>query len=383
MATDPNSWPAQVNLVPPLVHPDEIRILYLAPITPDAKITCTMSNVRLSETPEYEALSYEWGPERFKVISLNGSDIKVRQNLFDALSCLQFLDRVRALWIDAICINQENIKERNHQVSQMASIYKQARMVVVWLGWPGNALTDSVVTCQMALRFLQRTLDYVGQFYDYCLVPESPYHWVNDERVKSRHIMSGLQSLSRKRYWTRLWVIQEVLLASQVQVQCGYYCISWKTLQRVCQHIQNQAIPLQQVELREIAESRMTTFMAGIPETATMSLSYLCWLHGEADCEKLLDKVFGLWALAPSCCQEAVPVDYSSTFDEVMQKLWDHDIAVHGMPADNAANVDEFKKGLFGNSKGSGSATVPEWLSNPEFSNHSLFTSDWTALNPD
>ncbi|KAE9369770.1 hypothetical protein N431DRAFT_469656 [Stipitochalara longipes BDJ] len=92
----------------------------------------------------------------------------------------------------------------------------------------------------------------------------------------------------------------------------------------------------------------MTIFMAGNPSTSSLSLSYLCWLHGKAECEKILDKVFGLWGLAPRCCQQAVPVDYSSTFNEVMQKLWDHGITAHGVLEDNTTDVNKFKCGLFG-----------------------------------
>ncbi|PMD33029.1 hypothetical protein L207DRAFT_518383 [Hyaloscypha variabilis F] len=277
-------------------------------------------------------------------------DVKIRQNLFDALLSLRLTDVARTLWVDAICINQENIEERNHQVSQMAAIYGQAQSVVVWLGWPEENEVGSAIGFLGAIP--RSGEEYIPLFYQDCLGRDHlsfrPQKYQG--RADFRSIRKGLQCLSQKRYWTRLWVIQEALLATDVIVHCGRNCIAWKSLKTFCQFMQGKGVPFEDRELRDIKESPMMNFMAGDRQSSTLSLSYLCWLHGKSNCEKLLDKVFGLWALAPGCCQQAVPVDYSATFNGVMQKLWDHDIAAHGMPIDTAASVDEFKRGLFGSS---------------------------------
>ncbi|KAE9369769.1 HET-domain-containing protein [Stipitochalara longipes BDJ] len=107
----------------PLTEPDEIRLLWLAPCSANNRITCTTIHVRLSSKPRYEALSYEWGLKETKTISLNGEDYSIRTNLFNALSNLWLKGQPRILWVDAICINQDNVRERNHQVSQMRCIY--------------------------------------------------------------------------------------------------------------------------------------------------------------------------------------------------------------------------------------------------------------------
>jgi hypothetical protein len=83
-----------------------------------------------------------------KSISLNGQSCDVRENLFDALVNLRHENQQRTLWIGAICINQDNMKERNHQASRMGSIYSQAEKVVAWLG-----LSDEFTV--EALGFLQ------------------------------------------------------------------------------------------------------------------------------------------------------------------------------------------------------------------------------------
>jgi hypothetical protein len=143
--------------LPPLADPDEIRLLCLLPGVFGERIICTTTHIKLSENfqtkppaslplcnrlvdvhcpetarhrPQYEALSYVWGPIEMKSISLNGQSCDVRENLFDALVTLRHENQQRTLWVDAICINQDDMKERNHQVSRMGSIYSQAEKVV-------------------------------------------------------------------------------------------------------------------------------------------------------------------------------------------------------------------------------------------------------------
>ncbi len=98
-------------------------------------IKCTMKHAKFSEKPTYEALSYVWGPENvIHPIVINGYNVYVRQNMWLAMQHLRSDTEVRVLWIDATCINQQNIHERNHQVTQMGMIYHQATKVIIWLG---------------------------------------------------------------------------------------------------------------------------------------------------------------------------------------------------------------------------------------------------------
>jgi hypothetical protein len=74
------------------------------------------------------------GEERGQsIFFLNGKEHKVRENLFNALINLRHKSEWRVLWIDALCISQDDVNERNHQVSQMAGIYSQAKRVVAWV----------------------------------------------------------------------------------------------------------------------------------------------------------------------------------------------------------------------------------------------------------
>ena len=122
---------------------NQIRLLRLCARNDDADpITCHLITVNFGkhdDIPQYETLSYVWGTEpadRLVFIGETISILRVKPNLEDALTALSrpsirydekpniFSDRL--LWIDAICIDQENIQERNHQVSIMGRIYARS-----------------------------------------------------------------------------------------------------------------------------------------------------------------------------------------------------------------------------------------------------------------
>src|ERR1700710_276796 len=103
----------------------EIRLLRLEPGSTGEIIKCSLFRVDLNDSPQYEALSYMWGPKDTKPLELNGKPHLVRENLWQALNPLRFQDQPRILWIDALCIDQKNVLERNHQVMQMHLIYKK------------------------------------------------------------------------------------------------------------------------------------------------------------------------------------------------------------------------------------------------------------------
>jgi hypothetical protein len=101
----------------------------------------------------YEALSYVWGSEeKPDAIIVNDKTLPITENLHRALLQLQPHDYHRVIWIDAICIDQENEHEKEHQIPLMAEIYAKACRVVVWLGEAKEAGDD-------ALEYLRLTAE--------------------------------------------------------------------------------------------------------------------------------------------------------------------------------------------------------------------------------
>jgi hypothetical protein len=132
---------------------------------------------------QYTALSYMWGEAiADRTIILHGKHFPVRKNLWD------FLDRARKdhfegfLWIDALCIDQAKVGERNHQVALMGKIYSHAEGVIVWLGHVCDSIEDAMAA--------------VGRVY----APEKlPLDVVTQHR-------SGIRRFCELEYWKRAWM---------------------------------------------------------------------------------------------------------------------------------------------------------------------------------
>ena len=114
-----------------------IRLLYLYPGRENEPIEGTLSVVGLDQAGDFEALSYVWGdPSNPHHVTLDKTDFSVTANLYTALQFLRKPDAARTLWIDALCINQECVPEREYQVGLVRSIFSGAEIVLAWLGHP-------------------------------------------------------------------------------------------------------------------------------------------------------------------------------------------------------------------------------------------------------
>lgn len=113
----------------------EFRILQLLPGTGEEVVRCQLSIVTLQCAPPYEALSYAWGTSESEIpILVDGKPRKVMVNLYSALLHLRRADVSLSLFVDAVCIHQEDLVEKGQQVQLMGSIFKHCTRVYVWLG---------------------------------------------------------------------------------------------------------------------------------------------------------------------------------------------------------------------------------------------------------
>src|SRR5437763_15041405 len=117
----------------PAAHP--IRILTLHPGRQGSPIHCEVNSVTLELAEPYDALSYAWGDSKVtKAITVSGRSLRITINLESALRHLRNESEPRRLWIDAICIDQNNDIEKSRQVLLMPKIYKRASKVLAWMG---------------------------------------------------------------------------------------------------------------------------------------------------------------------------------------------------------------------------------------------------------
>lgn len=194
----PDCWPYYPSLPP---DPSAIRLVELLPAGDvNEHVVCNFKDGSLSRIDEYEALSYVWEDQiRTESITVNGHEFQATENLEMALRHMRYHDRPRTLWIDAVCINQANIAERNDQVKIMGLIYRIARQVVVWLGPEKDASGE-------VFRFIREKRSFPG------------LDITGEEALKSflatyRTPILGFVNLTERELFRRVWCIQEYALA--------------------------------------------------------------------------------------------------------------------------------------------------------------------------
>ncbi|KAF2451893.1 hypothetical protein P171DRAFT_347652 [Karstenula rhodostoma CBS 690.94] len=124
-----------------------VAILENGESDPDSLVSCRFHTIALDDAPVFSALSFTWGDTRDeKEILLDGRSFTVRRNHWNFLrQARKRLTRPPTLlWIDAICINQAEVGERNHQVGLMGEIYSRAAKVLVWLASGTEALLSAL-----------------------------------------------------------------------------------------------------------------------------------------------------------------------------------------------------------------------------------------------
>ena len=133
-----------------LIHDDSIRLLNLPPAGDDLNdsgLSCGLEDCRLSDNPAYEALSYTWGQPIFsEILKTHNGTLRITENLASALRGLRLKDQIRYLWVDAVCINQDDTEEKSRQVAMMGLIYETARQVICWLGQTDESVGDAIET---------------------------------------------------------------------------------------------------------------------------------------------------------------------------------------------------------------------------------------------
>jgi hypothetical protein len=113
---------------------ETVRLMVLEAGKNDEPLVCTLAS-DLRKMLYYEAISYVWGSDdRDHNISCNGQMVKITTNLQEVLRSIRLPTGARTLWADSICINQEDVTEKDQQVSLMGQLFKQANRVLICVG---------------------------------------------------------------------------------------------------------------------------------------------------------------------------------------------------------------------------------------------------------
>jgi hypothetical protein len=164
---------------------------------------------RVDQACSYTALSYAWGTcpdvEDIQVKGVPPRILKITNSLACAVRSLRKSD-YQVLWIDALCINQNSLPEKNHQVSRMAEIYRRATEVVIWLG---EAANDRDLAMEFMMNISVKEIDKLAAD------PGSSKAW------------KAIATLTRRSWFKRRWAVQEVSFARQPVLRCGSAEVSW------------------------------------------------------------------------------------------------------------------------------------------------------------
>ncbi|KAK3704273.1 Ubiquitin-like protein [Vermiconidia calcicola] len=196
-------------------------------------LVCKIETSPLLPGLDFQSLSYAWGQDKADVsLSIGCGSLLVTSNLANALRAVRRADRAILLWVDAICINQQDVEERNHQVQLMRQIYTTAATVNVWLG-------SEFAGTGEAFGALEQ------------LAMGKPLGRILLEQANKPAAIESLTALFMYPWWQRLWVIQEALLANHALVFCGSHQINFQTILQAFEMLWNEYIHTGQ-QLRDL-----------------------------------------------------------------------------------------------------------------------------------
>jgi hypothetical protein len=351
------------------------RLVRLLPAEDLEDIQLVIECVELDNCVSYEALSYCWGDASVKTtIRCEGGALHVTKNLKAALLYLRNRTAERLLWIDAVCINQEDLQERSQQVGIMADIYRNASGTIVWLGEENQNSGLGIELCEKLREFFKdegkdlktpemqfnyRTpwsLNHQDPFNpSYAQTDEGDFNKKarskeNEERHESENAedsnvdlplrmnppnvyeLLALRDLARRQWFRRTWITQELSLASKATMVCGHRSISWDTfifgftMTFVNGKRASGGWPEDEnfigalAQIREwVHRSESVPSVHYLHPVTLLDLLHDCRIFEATDPR---DKVYGLLGIAPPDSEAtSVQVDYSKSVEEVYEDL--------------------------------------------------------------
>ncbi|KAF4470475.1 ankyrin repeat [Fusarium albosuccineum] len=303
----------------PLTKTNSIRVLELHPGRPGDILRFDLNEVQLNVNASFEALSYEWQDKFGSVpVQCNNEQLLVTPNCKAAMERLRLDSGPRYLWIDAICINQANTKERNQQVAMMTDIYRAATSVLMWLGEETESTRTAFEVLPMMAKARNMFLRASGK-----LPLDSPSVGEDDDPhelvkrlLQGKGVVEAFSNLLRRTYWSRAWIFQEIVLAGSRGVAiCGSQHCQWMVLKHaLLASMEHPSTPFaSSIFSINYVEDKLL-------RVGKISLGDAAWTLYYLDATDPRDKIFASLGLASANDNSSVkwPVaDYTMTTQEV------------------------------------------------------------------
>lgn len=326
---------------------NEIRLIRLLPGPTSAEIEIEIFHRKRSA--KYEALSYVWGPPKRTDIALvskpaispkplsqlfarlrTGSrprtTLGITHNLAIALYHLRHSKKSRVLWIDAICINQDDDVERSAEVLEMGSIYARAKQVIVWLGPSSEDSRLAIIT----LSRLGEGCSYDFQTGAVCLERDTwAYFLLNNSEALVSNAPSwfAIKDLLHREWFSRLWVYQEVLLAKKATVIVGNDGIDWEPFLNATHWFRRSLGELERLlddfKSEDLTQSSIDAFLnlrsAHLNRYGGVHLNFLLAMTSRMNCLNPRDRLYAIRSLAFPEVRSSIIPDYGVSVEEAFR----------------------------------------------------------------
>lgn len=301
-----------------------IRLLEIVPGSPLNTIECNILYMSLGSPVEYGALSWTWRSDGCAVpILVNGNAIDISQNLFSALLHLR-KRQVPLLWVDYICINQEDLKERASQVKLMKDVYQTAHCVWVWLGDEDKLSTQAFDHMHGMIQ--HRNFGSIDE-----LLPD----WTVDPDLMHPKKCEALSSILSRPWFRRVWILQEVIAARSAVMVCGSDIISMEQFLVIIREF-FRAGSLESIMLHHPMQSELRQLTETIKEQLQFILNAYYgsgefWFQKRykpkllnvlfntrlTEASDPLDKVYGILGLTQASDSKMIRVDYETSAERL------------------------------------------------------------------
>ncbi|CRK31969.1 hypothetical protein BN1708_005607 [Verticillium longisporum] len=251
----------------------------------------------------YKALSYTWGDASDRIeIKVDDRTFGITRNLYDALDHLRSKTTDILLWVDAVCIDQDHHKERNHQAGQMKRIYENADDVIIWLGL-GSHETD--ILFEM-IQWLDKESTEISRRapIDTWIARWSDllYEGSRNPAWQLGMLRDALREVLARKWFERVWVIQEAYSAKTATVVCGYSAV------------RSRAFALMPAAMGIYPGLHQQALLAAMPgplrwqnkEPESRNLKTLLQLFGGCKASDERDNIYALPGIASDASQDGV-----------------------------------------------------------------------------
>ncbi|KAK4213724.1 heterokaryon incompatibility protein-domain-containing protein [Rhypophila decipiens] len=326
----------------------EIRLLTIEPARDhQAPIICHLSHARLSDNPTYDALSYVWGTpgEAPPPIAQNATHpFTLQENASAAIRRLRHGKKQRTIWIDAVCINQSDAIEKDTQLPFMRQIYEQANLVVIWLG-------EMTELAPLGVDDMQSR---VGREYKFWNSTSGAFNQVAAEllgasglikngtnSVAAMHaailtnevVLGEVREILARKWWTRVWIMQEAIVARRLKLMCGDQTFEWDGVGRAIDRMKGVTGSRGAIEVfgtimnpeMLIEEDRTYQLISRFREMWArkrwnVSVLELMYEFRRLDCTNPRDRIFGFLGLVEAAVNYRIrPGAGASTADVYLQ----------------------------------------------------------------